>query len=217
MTRHIALRALLLGASLAMLATPALAQTRQIERPQPSAELPLCRDAEPGERCRTRSGEVRVRRGPAERPAPNALGGGDPGWEVRQENTRDIPRGPASGRTVRPDAGDGDSFTGEETVFPAAPRGDSFGGEDAGWVRDPDGGRFGGEDPGWVRPPGAGDPQTPQAMECELCDDDEDVPQGPIDNTPRPQSPAPQEPAGEEEDCEWRNPSQGPDQEFCDE
>ena len=54
-------------------------------------------------------------------------------------------------------------------------------------------------------------------MECEFCDDDEDIPQGPIDNTPRPAEPAPQDPGDADDDCEWRNPAGGPDQEFCDE
>lgn len=169
-------------------ATTGEAQQRTMTRPDSARELPLCRTAERGERCRTRNGEVRIRGGAR----TNNLGGGDPGWEVRETEAQ------------------AEEFTGEETVFPATPQGERFGGEDPGWVRAPDG-RL-------VRPvaPG-GSPPEAEAMECEFCDDDEDIPQGPIDNTPGPEAPAPQEPEGEEEDCEWRNPSQGPDQDFCDE
>lgn len=186
---------------------PADAQ-RRTAQPAPDSALPLCREAAAGERCRTRNGTVRIRRGArpgtgaTDAPGTSNLGGGDPGWGVR-----------------------GERVTAEEPVSDAASRRNNFGGEDPGWVRQPDGGNeFGGDDPGWVqapdgrlaRPVGGGDVPAPEAMECEFCDDDEDEPQGPIDNTPRPQSPAPSEPE-EEEDCEWRNPAGGPDQEFCDE
>jgi len=75
--------------------------------------------------------------------------------------------------------------------------------------------QFGGEDIGFATG-GNGTAPEPEAMECEFCDDDEDEPQGPIDNTPRPNEPTTSEPE-EEDDCDWHNPAGGPDQEFCDE
>ncbi len=113
-----------------------------------------------------------------------------------------------------------------------------LGGADPGWgVRQeaadaPDAENFGGEDPGWVRDrlqarprdgaamarPVSGGQAPAEHMECEFCDDDEDLPQGPIDNEPGPAEPeSPDEPSEEEDDCVWRNPPEGPDQEFCDE
>ncbi|MEE2526512.1 hypothetical protein V0U79_09050 [Hyphobacterium sp. HN65] len=199
----------LIAAALAASGLPALseAQQRTMTRPGSTQTLPLCRDAGPGEQCRTRNGEIRTRPGAQ----TNNLGGGNPGWEVRRENDTNNIGSTDPGWEVRRADPQAEGFTGEETVFPAAPGNDRFGGEDAGWVRAPDGGR--------VRPSaGGGSSPRPEAMECDLCDDDEDLPQGPIDNTPRPQPPAPEEPKDdEEEDCIWRNPPEGPDQEFCDE
>ncbi|QNL19943.1 hypothetical protein HXX25_11765 [Hyphobacterium sp. CCMP332] len=159
---------------------------RQDARSVQNEMLPLCRDAEAGERCRTRNGTVRVRRGQRagsgnEPGLTNNLGGGDPGWEVRGEGDTE-PRGEAPGQ-----------------------------------VRQPDVQNFGGADVGFITGRGGNAPE-PEAMDCELCDDDEDTPQGPIDNTPRPDTRAPQGPdGGEDDDCEWHNPAGGPDQEFCDE
>lgn len=158
------LGAAVLITSVVAISTGAEGQRAQVN-PTSETRLPLCRQAEPGERCRTRSGEVRTRPGtPAAQPpagSPNNLGGGDPGWEVRP---------------------------------------DEFGGGDVGFATAP------------------GEAGGPQAMECENCDDDEDLPQEPVDRTPRTDSgrTSSDEPA-EEEDCTWTNPSQGPDQEFCDE
>lgn len=221
MRPHYLIAAALLATSLPALSS---AQQRPMTRPDSAETLPLCRNAEPGQRCRTRNGEIRTRPGNAE---PDNLGGADPGWGVRQEPRTNNLGGGDPGWDVQPAEPRAEGFTGEETVFPAAPEGDQFGGEDPGWAGRVQPGRnqFGGEDAGWVRSPdnrlvrpvGGGTAPESTAMECELCDDDEDIPQGPIDNTPRPDDPAPQEPEGEEEDCEWRNPSQGPDQEFCDE
>lgn len=140
------------------LAAPATAQT---VRREDREELPLCRLAEPGERCRTRNGEIRIRTA-----AAPGTGGQFQGDEVDFERQ-------AASRSER--------VSRSENLQPH---------------------RL--------------DAPEPEAMDCENCDDDEDLPQGPIDNTPRPQEPAPQEPE-DDEDCTWRNPSEGPDQEFCDE
>lgn len=196
---------LFVSASCLAISAPAHAQRQAVE-PSPDRTLPLCRVAEPGAQCRTRNGEVRVRRGraaptatdapqpdnfgggdvgfatePADGtpPTTNNLGGGDPGWAIRE----------------RPET----EFTGDEPTWVRAPRPDGFGGDDVGFATAP-----------------GGSAPAPEAMECENCDDDEDEPQGPIDNTPRPQEPTSEEP-DDEEDCEWRNPAGGPDQEFCDE
>lgn len=165
-----------------LLAFPGVADAqRQGVQAGSERSLPLCRNADPGERCRTRNGTIRVR--PARRPRngegtgqAQPLGGGDPGWQVRRE------------------------------------RREEFGGDEPSWVAQPNSAAPGPAAGGQTNGP------EPTAMECEFCDDDEDVPQGPIDNTPRPDTPAPQEPeGGEDDDCEWRNPAGGPDQEFCDE
>ncbi|WP_339744317.1 hypothetical protein [uncultured Maricaulis sp.] len=65
---------------------------RRTAQPVQDRPLSLCRDAEAGERCRTRTGEVRIRRGQRtgagiEAPQTNNLGGGDPGWEVHDQRT----------------------------------------------------------------------------------------------------------------------------------
>ncbi|GJL96218.1 MAG: hypothetical protein DHS20C06_00350 [Hyphobacterium sp.] len=196
---------LLVGASSLAMSAPANAQRQSAQQSAPDRNLPLCRVADPGETCRTRSGEIRVRRGrpaPTEREAPttNNLGGGDPGWEVREQH--------------------GTQFGGDDVGFATAPADGvdptthNLGGGDPGWeVRERPGTQFGGGDVGFAT---GGTASAPEAMECENCDDDEDEPQGPIDNTPRPQEPTSEAP-DDDEDCEWRNPSSGPDQEFCDE
>jgi len=178
---------LFVSTSCLAISAPASAQ-RQAVQPAPDRSLPLCRVAEPGEQCRTRNGDIRVRRG---RPAPN-------------------------------DAPETENFGGDDVGFATAPADgpqpttNNLGGGDPGWeVRERRDTQFGGGDVGFVTGGGANAP-APEAMECEHCDDDEDEPQGPIDNTPRPQEPTSEEPE-DEEDCEWRNPAGGPDQEFCDE
>jgi len=166
----------------AVLASAAFSNTAEAQRqstePTPDRTVPFCRQAEPGETCRTRSGDIRIRRGQADN-----FGGDDVGFATTPERAIEAgrPETPLTDRAVRPN---------EDT-------------------------RFGGEDIGFAIG-GAGDTPEPEAMECDFCDDDEDVPQGPIVNTPLPDEPTTSEPE-EEEDCEWRNPAGGPDQEFCDE
>ncbi len=80
------------GLAAGMFAVSSAAEAqRQTVQPVQNRALPLCREAEAGERCRTRSGEVRVRHderrhGLEDGPANN-LGGGDPGWEVRDQRS----------------------------------------------------------------------------------------------------------------------------------
>ncbi|WP_417483785.1 hypothetical protein [Maricaulis salignorans] len=88
--KHFAIAALLAGGCLAV-ASPAVAQ-RQDARPDTNPALPLCRLAEAGERCRTRDGTITTRRAPRPAAGPavgqtNNLGGGDPGWELRDPRT----------------------------------------------------------------------------------------------------------------------------------
>lgn len=161
------LTGLIIGTGCLAVSVPAAAQSQSVP-PAGGQELPLCRDAEPGDQCRTRNGSIRVRR--------------------------------AASDTHRENAARPDSFGGDEPTWVREPRPDGFGGADVGFVT--------GEPSGNARP---------EAMECENCDDDEDVPQGPLDNTPRPQSPRDPVPGDDEDDCEWNNPAGGPDQEDCDE
>ncbi|WP_417489279.1 hypothetical protein [Maricaulis sp.] len=152
--RYIVTAAMLTG-GLLTLSEPAAAQ-RQQAQPAPEQTLPLCRQAEPGERCRTRNGTVLIRRDP--RPGTGRdtgqtqnLGGGDPGWEVGDP---------------RPGAGREDGQT------------QNLGGGDPGWEIDnprPGAGRddgqtnnLGGGDPGWevrdetgIKSPGDG-PESDQ-------------------------------------------------------
>ena len=163
------LAAAMLVAGCLTLSSAAQAQ-RQDAQPALNQALPLCREAQAGERCRTRNGEVRIRGGQRtdagdQAGQVNNLGGGDPGWEVRDP---------------RPDAG---AQTGQTN---------NLGGGDPGWeVRDPrpDAGaqtgqtnNLGGGDPGWeVRGPrpdagtrtgqtnnlGGGDPGWEVHAECD--------------------------------------------------
>ena len=176
------LKILFIGMSCLTISAPTFAQRQSTISASDNA-LPLCRQAEAGERCRTRNGTVRIRRGSRsgapDAPTTNNLGTTDPGWEIRE----------------RPDTEEG----GNGRALLREPRPDGFGGEDIGFAIG-----------------GAGDRPEPEAMECDFCDDDEDVPQGPIVKTPLPDEPTTSEPE-EEEDCTWRNPAGWPDQEFCDE
>jgi hypothetical protein len=182
---------LITSASLGFAASGTAEAQRQAIQPTPDGSLPLCRVAEPGEQCRTRNGEIRVRRGrvspaDADTPETDNFGGGDVGFVTAPAN------GPQ-------------------------PTTNNLGGGDPGWqVRERPISEFGGDDVGFVVGGNSATAPAPEAMECESCDDDEDEPQGPIDNTPRPQEPTSEEP-DDEEDCEWHNPAGGPDQEFCDE
>ena len=130
------LAAAMLAAGCLTLSGAAQAQ-RQGAQPALNQALPLCREAQAGERCRTRNGEVRIRGGQRtdagdQAGQVNNLGGGDPGWELRAPRT---------------DAGEQTGQT------------NNLGGGDPGWeVRDPrpDAGEqtgqtnnLGGGDPGW--------------------------------------------------------------------
>lgn len=65
-----------------------------------------------------------------------------------------------------------------------------------------------------------GEAPRPMAMDCEDCDDDEDLPQDtspPRGGTGTTTRRVPSDPDPDPEDCEWNNPPEGPDQEECDE
>lgn len=193
------LTGLIIGTGCLAVSVPAAAQSQSVP-PAGGQELPLCRDAEPGDQCRTRNGSIRVRRAAADThrenaARPDSFGGDEPTWV----------------REPRPDG-----FGGDEPTWVEEPRADAFGGDEPTWVRQPRPDGFGGADVGFVTGNPSGNAR-PEAMECENCDDDEDVPQGPVDNTPRPQSPRDPVPGDDEDDCEWNNPAGGPDQEECDE
>lgn len=195
--------------SLALCAPAVLAQPANQARTQSEQALPLCRNAETGQRCRTRNGQVRIRRGNRQN-----FGGEDPGW-VRPEVDDEVlvqfeegdPDRPIvsgrrmNGRDAAPEAASGEdsrvgpAITGREMTT-------QFGGADVGFVT-------------------GGDGQEPQNMESEFSDEEGDGPQLP--NTPQnPDQPTDTgtrtEPAEKDpEDCVWSNPPEGPDQEFCDE
>ena len=123
------------------LTLPALSQ------PRPTGETvqrPLRCDGEtPPVACRNRA---------EPRPAPNQLGGGDPGWEVRNQ------------------LGGGDPGW-EARQDDSAPE---FGGEDPGWVTAPEPvNRLGGGDPGWeVRQTDAAEPAAPEPRRRPQRSDD---------------------------------------------
>ena len=133
--KQFAVAAMLAGG---LIASPAAAGAQRAgAQADPDRALPLCRVAEAGERCRTRNGTIRVRRDA--RPAgghtagqTNNLGGGDPGWELRDPRS---------------------------TTDAEAGQTNNLGGGDPGWeLRDPrsttdaEAGQtnnLGGGDPGW--------------------------------------------------------------------
>jgi len=139
----------------------------------------------------------------------------DPGEQCRTRNG-DIRTRRGNRRGNAPDAPTTNNLGTNDPGWEIRERPDTEeGGNGQALLREPRPDGFGGEDIGFAIG-GAGDTPEPEAMECDFCDDDEDVPQGPIVNTPLPDEPTTSEPE-EEEDCEWRNPAGGPDQEFCDE
>ncbi len=118
------------------LTLPALSQ------PRPSGEPPQrplrCDGENPPPACRNRA---------PVRPAPNRLGGGDPGWEVRETQEEGTELGGGDpGWEVR----QGDTAN-------------EFGGEDPGWVTAPEPvNRLGGGDPGWeLRQGDTAEPASP--------------------------------------------------------
>ncbi|MDG1416290.1 MAG: phage baseplate assembly protein V [Maricaulis sp.] len=223
---------------------------------QAAQDLPFCRRAEPGERCRTRNGEIRTRSenrpqgNRAERRARRAndaanqsniarpevddevlveFENGDPrqpviigrgGQEAHPEPTAEgfvedrtfdsqirvgdeLPSGVRQGRSATLPHVDGRKA--EET--------DEFGGEDIGFARQP----FGGQDLGGRQ---TGEAPVATHMESEFSDEDSDEPQEPQLPTGGGTSTTTtsgSDPDPDPEDCEYRNPAGGPDQDFCDE
>jgi hypothetical protein len=133
---------------LAAICTASAVSAQSMNRPQPQvrqqAELPLCRNAERGQRCVTRSGQERIR---GQRGDRNQLGGGDPGWDVQGAEPNALGGGePGWGVNVpEPNQLEGaDPGWGVEETEP-----NELGGGEPGWGRPaPD--EFGGEDPGWA-------------------------------------------------------------------
>ncbi|SDL92465.1 hypothetical protein [Maricaulis salignorans] len=83
--KHLVIATMLTGGLLAL--SGAAGAQRQQAQSAPDQTLPLCREAEAGERCRTRNGTILIQR--EARPAAGRdtgqtqnLGGGDPGWEI---------------------------------------------------------------------------------------------------------------------------------------
>jgi len=133
---------------LAAICAASTVSAQSMNRPQPQvrqqAELPLCRNAERGQRCVTRSGQERIR---GQRGDRNQLGGGDPGWDVQGAEPNALGGGePGWGVNVpEPNQLEGaDPGWGVEEAEP-----NELGGGEPGWGRPaPD--EFGGEDPGWA-------------------------------------------------------------------
>lgn len=200
---------LLASTTLALCAPAVLAQPVNQARTQSEQALPLCRSAEAGQRCRTRTGEIRIRRGNRQN-----FGGDEPTW-VRPEVDDEVlvqfeegdPDRPVlsgrrmNGRDAAPETASGE----EDRAGPAMIRREMTT-------------QFSGGDVGFASGNGG---QEPQNMESEFSDEEGDGPQLP--NTPQnPDQPtdtgARTEPAEKDpEDCVWNNPEEGPDQEFCDE
>ncbi len=191
--------------TLALCAPAVMAQPASQSRAQSEQALPLCRNAEAGQRCRTRNGEIRVRRGNRQ-----GFSGDDPGW-VRPEVDDEVlvqfeegdPDRPVmsgsrmNGRDTAPEAAGGDGADNTRVVSGQT----QFGGGDVGFARG-------------VEAPGA------SYMDSEFSDDeDEDPPLPPTTNPRQPTDTGGRtQPADEDpEDCVWNNPEEGPDQEFCDE
>lgn len=133
---------------LAAVCTATAVSAQSTNRPPPQvrqqAELPLCRNAERGERCVTRQGEERIR---GQRGDRNQLGGADPGWGA-QETEPNALGGADPGwgieRADRNELGGADPGWGVDEAEP-----NELGGGDPGWGQPaPD--EFGGEDPGWA-------------------------------------------------------------------
>ncbi len=162
---------------LAAVFTATAVSAQPANRPQPQvrqqAELPLCRDAERGQRCVTRSGQERIRgqRGDrnqlgggdpgwgAQGGEPNALGGADPGWGVRDVERNDL--------------GGGEPGWGAQESEP-----NELGGGEPGWGR-PAPEQFGGDEPTWVD-------RAPQAEAPSLIlQDTRDIAQEPDDGPDR--------------------------------
>jgi hypothetical protein len=262
-----------LGASLPVLAAcllsttvmsmPAFAEDSVQRTSQDAQPLPLCRNAEPGQRCRTRNGEIRTRsetrpqgnrterrarraseatngatftrpevddevvvefeHGDLQRPVIIGRGGQEvqtdqpPANGFVEDRTYDseisvgdeLPSGVQQQRSATLPHADGirrpdrDGMDAEET--------DEFGGEDIGFARQ----RFGGQDLGGRT---AGDAPEPTNMESEFTDEEGDGPQEPqVPTGGGTTTTTPSDPDPDPEDCEYRNPAGGPDQEFCDE
>lgn len=203
-------RTFLMACTTIMFCVPAaLAQPASQTRTQSEQALPLCRNAEAGQECRTRNGEIRIRRGGRQN-----FGGEDPGW-VRPEVDDEVlvqfeegdPDRPVmtgrrmNGRDAAPEAATGH----DGQAGPAVTRRDMTT-------------QFGGGDVGFVTGTGGHEPQN---MDSEFSDDEDEgpqLPQTPTDPGQPTDTGTRTEPAEKDpEDCVWNNPEEGPDQEFCDE
>lgn len=200
---------LLACTSLALCAPAVLAQPANQPRTQSEQALPLCRNAEAGQRCRTRNGEIRIRRGNRQN-----FGGDEPTW-VRPEVDDEVLVQFEEGDPDRPVVS-GRRMNGRDA--PAEAASGNEGRNDLAITRREMTTQFGGDDVGFLT--GAETPE-PENMESDYSDDDDEgpqLPQTPV-NPRRPTDTGTRTPPADEdpEDCVWNNPEEGPDQEFCDE